>query len=142
MTNRAMALVQELGQRFNAGDFAAAARAFAYPQPVQVARTMTVIASAAEMTQVLAAYRGANLARGLAPSAPQIVAQELPRNGRFRIWVDWVYGDAGAPATPRTRNIYYCSVDGGRIMIEMSEYIRLPAAGVTVADILPRRRTA
>jgi hypothetical protein len=141
MYQQANAFVQQLAQHFNASDFAALAEGYVFPLPVQVDGELLVLHSAAEMVMAIAQYRAVNVAAGLVPSAPRIVAIDLPRNGRFRLWVDWHYGAPDATRHETTRNVYYCSTIGNRIQIEMVQFLRF-AASRQMTDLLHQRRTA
>jgi hypothetical protein len=141
MYQQANAFVQKLAQHFNASDFAALAEGYVFPLPVQVDGELLVLHSAAEMVIAIAQYRAVNVAAGLVPSAPRIVAIDLPRNGRFRLWLDWHYGAPDATRQEVTRNVYYCSTIGNRIQVEMVHFLRVAAPG-QMADLIQRQRIA
>jgi hypothetical protein len=139
MFDLAKAMVQTLCVQFNAGNFARVAESFVYPLPVQVENDLIVLNSAGEMAASLSAYHAQNVAQGLAPSHAQVLAIDLPRNGRFRLWVDWVYQPDAGPEHARTKNLYYCSAIGNRIQIEMIQYLRVAAKGPVIQTAYAER---
>jgi hypothetical protein len=114
---------------FNAGDIAPIADCASYPLPIQMDGNLTLFRTREDMISALTHYRAQNIAQGFAPSRAQVVAVDLPRKGRFRLWVDWHYDTRDAPPRPRTQNIYYCVMINGQITVEMVQYLRFAASG-------------
>ena len=139
MYAQATSLVTRLAEMFNGRDVRAIADCFVFPLPVQVQDDLIVFHTAERMTEALLFYRANNVQQGLSPSVPRIAAIDLPRNGRFRLWVDWNYPETPGMQTQKTQNIYYCSASGGHIVIEMVQYLRVAAQGEL---LVPIRRIA
>jgi hypothetical protein len=135
-------LVNRMARQFNGGQFLDLAEDYVFPLPVQVNGDLIVLHSPADMAAALANYRDQNTAQGLTPSYPQIVAVDLPRNGRFRVWVDWTYTPDAGPEALRTKNLYFCSTIGSRIQIEMVQYLRVAADGPVMQSVFTERRIA
>jgi hypothetical protein len=142
MLKFAKSMVERFATHFNSGDFLSITEHVVFPLPVQVDGQLIVFQDAAQLAAGLAAYHTANVEQDLRPSIPHIVAIDLPRNGRFRLWVDWVYGNGPQSDQIRTKNLYYCSAIGNRIQIEMVQYLRLAATGPMMQKALDERRIA
>ncbi len=143
MYQLANAMIQRITRHFNAGNLVAMAEAYVFPLPVHMNGNMIVLRTPSELVQALALYRDLNLAEALFPSAPRIVAIDVPRNGRFRLWVDISYGSPAAPDQRTTSSIHYCSFIGNRVQIEMVQYLNL-AVSVEMIGVLQeqQKRTA
>lgn len=103
----------------NARTAADIARCYIFPMPTQVGPHLHVYHSPKELAQGFIQVAQAKSGKGLTSCQPRIVAVELPRNNRFRVWVDWLYADqAGNPCTG-DRSIYFCSTFRGRVAVEM-----------------------
>jgi hypothetical protein len=135
-------MIERFAVRFNDRNFLALTEDFVFPLPVQVEDQLMVIHTADQMSTALAAYHAQNIAEDLTPSRPQIIAIDIPRNGRFRLWVDWVYGEGAQKDQVRTKNLYFCSVFGNRLQIEMVQYLRIAATGPMMETVFPQRRIA
>jgi hypothetical protein len=135
-------MVERFAARFNSGDFHAVTEDFVFPLPIQLDKQLVVLHNASQMAAALASYQLVNAAQSLTPSTPQIIAVEIPRNGRFRLWVDWVYGQGPKKDQTRTKNLYFCSAIGNRVQIEMVQYLRVAATGPMVQAVLTERLIA
>jgi hypothetical protein len=142
MYHRIQALVSRMAEQFNTANFLGLAEVYVFPLPVQVNGQLVVLQTSGAMVEALAHYHRQNTAQGLAPSNPQIVALDLPRNGRFRLWVDWTYGANAGPNAARTQNLYYCSAIGARIQIEMVQFLNVAAKGPIMQPAIAERRIA
>ncbi len=92
---------------------------FTFPMPAQFGPHLHVYRTAAELADGYAQRGAAKRQQGQSDFHCRIAAIELPRNNRFRVWVDWLYTDPDG--TPRTgdRSIYFCSTFRGQIAVEM-----------------------
>jgi hypothetical protein len=142
MYQRIKSLVHRMAAQFNAGEFHALSADYVFPLPVQVNGSLVVLHTPSDMAVALANYRDQNTSQGLSPSYPNIVAIDLPRNGRFRLWVDWTYTPDSGPEASRTQNLYFCSLVGTRIQIEMVQYLRVAAQGAVMQSVFAERRIA
>jgi hypothetical protein len=121
------------------GDTAAMLTAFDLPLAVQHGDDMLVMATAEQFCGVMAGHRAALVATNVTGLQARMTAIELPRRGRFRVWVDLDHlRDAGIdPGADQF--VLYCRQDLPDIRIELIDCIRLSTA--TVAS-QPRRRLA
>ncbi len=122
MFAKAQALLDQLSQLFQRGDMARMARNFAFPQPVQVVDAVLLFHTPEELAAGLRAYQNAKCSHGLGGPTPKVVATDIPRKGRYRIWADWTYSKDGNPAVATSQAIYYCRDVDGQVQIEMVQY--------------------
>lgn len=113
-----------IGQRaikdiLNARSVTDLSRYFIFPMPTQIGPNLHIYQTPQELAQGYAALAQAKAQKGQSGFHSRIAAIELPRNNRFRVWVDWLYSDH--TGTPRTgeRSIYFCSILRGQIAVEM-----------------------
>ncbi|MFM2388605.1 MAG: hypothetical protein RLZZ437_160 [Pseudomonadota bacterium] len=103
----------------NARSTAELSRSFIFPVPAQSNGKLHVYATAQELADGFARLAAVKAQMGQTAFQPRIVAIELPRNNRFRVWVDWLYTDQhGTPCTGE-RSIYFCSTLRGHTAVEM-----------------------
>ena len=101
-------MIQSHFDLIESGQIAKAMLDYDFPLAMQVNETMIICPSAeayaARLTDLLATMQGAG--NGL-PKL-RIVAIELPRHGRFRVWIDWSVINADGTQTVANRSIFYC----------------------------------
>jgi hypothetical protein len=112
----------------------------AFPFPVQSGNRMMVCPTRGELMQVLTACLAGADARGPGDASAQIAAIELPRKGRFRVWVDWHCHVGGDQTLTVERMVCYCRIMADHVRIEMIACNSMMPA--RTAAILPRRKTA
>jgi hypothetical protein len=95
-----------------------------FPLPVFLQTKRMILHSSDEVRSILCFLREALLARGVVALRPQINAIDLPRNGRFRLWVDWHELAIPAQGTSISSVIYYCRQTGSGVQVEMANYTR------------------
>jgi hypothetical protein len=142
MHQLANAMVERFATRFNAGDLLSMTEDFVFPLPVQVQEKLALIHRPADMVALFECCRAAIAPQGLKPSHPRIIAMDLPRKGRFRLWVDWSCHAFPTPDQVHTKNIYYCSFIGSRIQVEMVQYLHIAAEGSLALSAFAERRSA
>lgn len=117
-----------LGEHFVAGRLAEAARVWSFPCPVEMDGQLVVVRSAAAFVAYLADRRDAALAAGLTALTPRVSAIEMPRKGRFRVWLRWVshFGDRRVEQGHGT--VYFLAFQpDGQLTIEMMDIVQLPS---------------
>ncbi|MCB6179610.1 hypothetical protein LHP98_15925 [Rhodobacter sp. Har01] len=95
-----------LASQINSGGFHLAARNFAYPLPIFLGNTTTVAETPEQVGALLRQLRVLVRARGYRRLVPRMASVELPRRGRFRVWVDWI-GDGPTGQQPLFRTVCY-----------------------------------
>lgn len=110
---------------FLSGAFPEAASHCDFPLPVDLNGQRFTLSSAVEMVQFLATLAAERRAAGQARTVVQVRSIELPRAGRFRVWVRWQHLDATGQPVDFTDLIYHCRDRGQRIFITAVEATRL-----------------
>ena len=98
---------------------------YCFPLPVHLDGSRVIARSAAEATAMLSLQRAAFMERGVIALKPSVTAMDLPRGGRFRIWVDWQEMTLSDQGTMQSKTIYYCRQKPVGFQIEMVDYTRL-----------------
>jgi hypothetical protein len=96
--------------------------AYIYPLPVYLQSRCLVMHSPLDAFLVFDTLRAALLQRGVVSLRPQISAVELPRGGRFRVWVDWHELAYPVEETRKSSVIYYCRETSLGPRVEMINY--------------------
>jgi hypothetical protein len=113
-----------LGEAFAAGRLEEMARSWSFPCPIEVHGELVVMRGPEVLQAHLADLRAA--LQGLTGMTPRIAAIEMPRSGRFRVWLHWVlhFGDHVEEEDHGT--VYFmASLPDGRLTIEMMDVVRL-----------------
>ena len=92
---------------------------YCFPLPVHLDASRVIVRSATEATAMLRLQRAAFMERGVIALKPSVSAMDLPRNGRFRIWVDWQELMLSDQGPLQSTALYYCRQppDGFKIEI-------------------------
>lgn len=102
---------------------------YTFPLPVFLEERLLLIGSEDQAREILAHVRLSLTARGIGTMRPQVTAVELPRGGRYRVWVDW-HEIGGAPdGAGLSQAIYYCRDTRDGLRIEMVNYTQLGHRG-------------
>ena len=103
------------------GRFEDLAREHLYPMPLYIGTKMRALASPRELEAVYRGIRTALLASGFTTLSAQVTAVEVPRRGRFRVWVDWVARLAGGRALRVASTVEYMQSTEQGLRTEMSQ---------------------
>jgi hypothetical protein len=98
---------------------------YCFPLPVHLDHSRVIVRNPDEASAMLRLQRAAFLERGVISLTPSVTAMDLPRGGRFRIWVDWHEVTLSDQVSPQSKAIYYCRQTPGGFQIEMVDYTRL-----------------
>ncbi len=98
---------------------------YTFPMPVDLLSTRVIVRSAGESRAMLALQRKVMLERGVTKLEPVVKAVDLPRAGRLRVWVDWHELAPGPDGARVSSAIYFCSIHGKDLRIQMIQYLRL-----------------
>lgn len=98
---------------------------YVFPLPVFLHSSRLVIQSPDHAVQVFAHLRAALLDRGVVALRPKVSAVDLPRAGRFRVWVDWQEIAFPAEGTRISQAVYYCRATDLGLHTEMVNYTHL-----------------
>jgi hypothetical protein len=98
---------------------------YLYPLPIFLHSSRLVLQSPDHAVMVFAHLRDALVDRGVAALRPKISAIDLPRAGRFRVWVDWQEIAFPPEATRISQAVYYCRATDLGLQTEMVNYTHL-----------------
>jgi hypothetical protein len=107
------------------GQMEAIAASYAFPLPVYLSDQPLVVSSPERACAMLCLQRLSMIQRQVVALRPTVKAIDLPRNGRFRVWVDWLEQAIPAEGTGRSSAVYYCTTRGSELQIEMVAFSRL-----------------
>jgi hypothetical protein len=97
---------------------------YLYPLPLYLPSTQLVIRTPQEARAVLNKLRVAMLQRGVVAMKPKVSAIDLPRAGRFRVWVEWTELALPVEGTRTASVVYYCRNAASGFRIEMMDFVR------------------
>jgi hypothetical protein len=126
-----------LGPRFVSQVFSAPATLLpliTLPFGLQRVDDFAVLHILPDVMQVAACYRANLLEMGVSGLRGRVAAFELPRAGRYRLWVDIDY--LGTLETERAEQIIlYCSQDRGTPRIDMAQWLTpcMPVTAISTA---------
>jgi hypothetical protein len=102
------------------------ARFYVFPMPTQIGDHLTIYQTPADLAQGYVARAEEKARQGQSALQTRVAAVELPRNNRFRVWVDWLFTDPqGNPGTGE-RTVYFCSLLRGNPAVEMIQCLGSP----------------
>ncbi len=123
----ATTLIHDHHRLMDEGRFADVMGNYEFPLAVEIDGALQVYPNEAAFLQAMLAFRAALLAAGITAIVPRIAAVELPRHGRFRIWVDWDHWRGDALEKSARHSIYYCRQAAGRDRREIVEMMQCTA---------------
>lgn len=95
------------------------------PLPLELGDRRLIVCTVQEGRAMLSLLRAALLSRGVVALRPTVVAMDLPRGGRFRVWVDWEEAALPVEATRTSSAVHYCRITPRGPVTEMLCYTRL-----------------
>lgn len=120
------ALITRLGELFMAGRLREARRFWSFP--VGVEGELIVMRDADALEAFFRKRREVARAAGVIALTPRIIAIEVPRNGRFRVWFRWMPHFEDYVGEDPTPSLYYMvRKPSGELSIEMMDIVRMPA---------------
>jgi hypothetical protein len=99
--------------------------AYLFPLPVFLPSQRLLLNGPEEARAVFTVLRLSLLRSGVVTLRPQIKAVELPRSGRYRLWVDWQELVMPSAELRVSSGIYYCRATPLGPRIEMVNYTHL-----------------
>jgi hypothetical protein len=102
---------------------------YSFPLPVFLEERLLLIGSEDQAREILDHVRQSLTDRGIGTMRPKVTAVELPRAGRYRVWVDWHELGAAPDGAGLSQAIYYCRETDDGLRIEMVNYTRLGHRG-------------
>ena len=108
-----------------AGDYDRIVAQYQFPLPVHLGSSRVIVRSAAEARSMLQLQRLGFMERGVVALIPTVSAMDLPRDGRFRVWVEWHELTLPEQGPVQSSALYYCRQTPAGFRIEMVDYTRL-----------------
>jgi hypothetical protein len=118
------------GEMLFSGQIDALLAAYAFPLPVFLEERLFLVHSHDQASAILETVRSSLTNRGVARVRPNVTAVELPRAGRYRVWVDWHEGAVPPDSSLLMQAIYYCRDTADGCQIEMVNCTRLALPGL------------
>lgn len=106
---------------------------FALPLPIHFPGGLTVLQGSVTGHLFLNQMRDELLGRGVVAMRPEISAIELPRDGRFRVWIDWTEITATGQELQGSSIVYFCRRVATGLRTEMMQYTHLSSPGMVAA---------
>lgn len=133
-----MALLRTRSENLLSGDLDALLRGFSYPLPIFVPSRRLVLENVEQARSVCELIRTALAERGVIALHPKVTAMEMPRGGRFRVWVDWYELAMPVSGTRLTSATYYIRAGSAGLRTEMISYesLSMPEVCVQVEDLM------
>ncbi|MDX5350672.1 MAG: hypothetical protein LPJ95_08215 [Paracoccaceae bacterium] len=103
---------------------------YRFPLPVYLRTVRFTLATPERARPVFAVLRQSLLDRGVTALAPRITALDLPRGGRFRVWVDWNEVASCDQPVRLSSATYYCREMPSGPVIEMVNFTRVSMPGL------------
>ncbi|HOZ33600.1 MAG TPA: hypothetical protein PLM52_12030 [Tabrizicola sp.] len=125
MFSQVSAQLRQRADRLLSGQYDWLAAHYVYPLPLYLGPSRLIVRSRDEAVSMLCLLRAAYLERGVIALQPRVTAVDLPRDGRFRVWVDWHELAIPAEHSRQSSVIYYCRTSGPGLRVEMVQYTRL-----------------
>lgn len=101
-----------------------------FPFPLHIEDEQHVMWREADLRGFLLDRRSRLLGRGVVRVAAQVAGIEVPRNGRFRAWVRWLYFTSSRMTEEDSASIFYLRREAsGRIEAEMCHFLSLATLG-------------
>jgi hypothetical protein len=95
------------------------------PLPVWIDGTKMVARTQEELFLLCYSFHEMLTAHGVTDLRANVTAEELPRNGRFRVWVSWSATKSRDTKVCLTNTTYYCRRDFDRLRVQMVEHTNL-----------------
>jgi hypothetical protein len=113
------------GELLLSGQFDRMIAGYNFPLPIFLHSSRLVIHTPDQAAVVFSQLRDALSERGVVALRPSIAALDLPRAGRFRVWVDWQQIAFAAESTRISQVVYYFRDTDLGLRTEMLNYTHL-----------------
>ncbi len=109
----------------SAGRYDLLAMEYTYPLTIYVGGEAKVITQPEDTVRFYAGFHSAMKEQGLHSLTGKVTAEDLPRNGRFRIWTEWYGVCAAGTRRMVAATVCYCTTLSDIVATEMVEFDRL-----------------
>ena len=104
------------------GRFDELAQHYAFPLALYLGSSRWIVRTPEDAAAVFCLLRAAHLERGTVAIRPRIKSIDLPRGGRFRVWVDWHELTIPVEGMRVSSAIHYCTQTAVGFRTEMVNY--------------------
>lgn len=133
-TTTVSALFTQLGLLFVQGRISEMTAYWTFPCPVEVEGQLVVMRDASDLARFFAERRAGAMEAGLTAFEPRIAAIEMPRAGRFRVWLRWALTFGNVCLMEEQVSLYYMArKPRGGLTIEMMDIVLIPLETVPAA---------
>jgi hypothetical protein len=98
---------------------------YTYPLTIFIQGEMLVAAQPEDVIKFYAGFHTAMTEEGLNSLVGKVTAEDLPRNGRFRIWTNWSAVCQAGTLRQIAATVCYCRILSSVVVTEMVEFSRL-----------------
>lgn len=99
-----------------------------FPYPCHIEDRQLVMWTEDDLRAFLLERRASILGQGVTRVAAHVAGIEVPRDGRFRVWVRWTYHAPVSAIEDGSASIFYLQrSENGRIQAEMCHFLSLSA---------------
>lgn len=112
-----------------AGELDGFGEMFSLPLPIHAPGALTVVLDPVGGTDFLNRMRAEWAGRGIVALRPKVSAIELPKDNRFRVWIDWTEINSAGDEAPGSTIIYYCRKCSTGLRTEMMQYTHVSPSG-------------
>jgi hypothetical protein len=125
MFSQVHALLRRRADRLLNGHIEDVVSQYIFPLPLYLGSSRVIVRSPDEATAIFGVLRAAYLDRGVVALQPKVIAIDIPRAGRFRVWAEWQELALPVEGTRISSAIYYCKATPAGIQTEMVNYTHL-----------------
>ncbi|OYW60066.1 MAG: hypothetical protein B7Z10_08045 [Rhodobacterales bacterium 32-66-7] len=131
-------LLRNRGEMLISGEVEPLMAEFVFPLPIYLPGRRIVLTSTKQARPYCEVVRTALCDRGVVALRPRVTAMELPRGGRFRVWVDWYELALPVQGTRLTSAVYFMKSGAAGPLTEMISYESpsMPEVCARVEDLM------
>ncbi len=115
-------LIQWQSDLLLAGRFEDLSREYDYPVALYLKSSSLPIRDSEHLIAILKLTRQSLIRRGVTKIVAKVIAMDLPRKGRFRVWVDSVEQNACGQTLFRAGSVLFCRIGRQGIRTEMVQF--------------------
>lgn len=138
MLSHVHAMLDSQAGMYSRDDFRTAASYFKMPLAIHTKSDLFVHQTQDSLEVALRDMVAIYRANGVKHVQWEIVALDIPKSGRFRVWTDWHHVMADRIDHGASQLTHYCQIQDNRLSVEMVHFVHTPldAVGETPAEYL------
>jgi hypothetical protein len=115
-------LMQWRSDLLMSGRYEDLAREYLFPLALYLNEQQLIVQSAEDLMLIMAKLQAARRQQGIATVKSDLIAMDLPRHGRFRVWVRHYEMNAVGAVVTLSDAIHYCCETPRGLQSEMAEF--------------------